>query len=853
LKLFESLTHPHKKDDPKQEAPVAETAALSSVPASSSSIRPVELPLQAPQDIEGLTAENEGLRLQIKKLNRNLTALQNKLYRIDRVSGTRDQLTNYLKSEQLRQERFMAMMLQNTPDIIIMLDQNACFAYCTDAFIKALGIKSFGLIDGWHFLDVLKLTGDEGFVQSANERIQAAAESDEPQVRHELVDLSQTGDYRSFIITTAAIRNPHGVLEAYVSVFHDVTEINRARVTAEEANRTKSEFLATVSHELRTPLNAVNGLAELELRKNLPRETLNNLEKIYSSGVTLLNIINDILDISKIESGRFELLPAEYDMASIISDTISMNVVRIGSKPITFTLEASPALPSRLYGDELRVKQIMNNILSNAVKYTLEGTIVLKLTAVPSETDCWLECSVQDSGVGIREEDLEHLFSEYQQFDTASHRHIEGTGLGLFITKQLIELMNGEITVESTYGKGTTFNFRIRQTVIDDTPLGEELAHNLQTFRFFENRNRRVKEIDYIPMPFAKILVVDDVLTNLDVAKGMMAPYNMTVHSVTSGRQAIELVREAENVYDLIFMDHMMPEMDGIQAARLIREIGSNYARNVPIVALTANAIVGIENLFLENGCQGFLTKPIDVIKLDAILHKWVLDKQSDDVKKEMEKNMPVKQPSGTSPGTVDTILSEAHIEGVDLVTGIRNFNNSASIYMRIAHSFITNMPKTLDELRTVDEGSLPEYAIRVHGAKGSCYGICANDCGDAAKALEIASKAGDWKTVARDNGPFIAQVEKLIEGLKDLEAKVEAESQRQDALRPKAAALSKDTLAKLLAATQDYDIEEMQRLIDDLDSYDYEGDTSLIPWLKKQYASFSYDAIVEKLQELLQ
>ncbi|MDR0439413.1 MAG: response regulator [Candidatus Accumulibacter sp.] len=804
------------------------------------------------EELARLKAENLSLQSQVRRANRQLSALQKTIARAESVSSARDRLASVLNAERSRQERFLNMMLENSPSVILFLDKDGRLAYCTNAFLCMARIPNFGLIDGRHFTEVFERFNNPDLLRHVKKRVARALEGRDTIFGQETIDMGYGP--RVYNITTTAMRNEDGGAEGILSLYHDVTETLQAKEAAEAANRAKSDFLASMSHEIRTPLNAVNGLAELELRKNLPQDTLANLEKIYGSGITLLNIINDILDSSKIESGRFELIPVDYEVASLISDTVSMNIVRIGSKPITFKLNVDENLPNRLFGDELRVKQILNNLLSNAIKYTPHGAVELGFSCVREDKEVWFDCYVEDSGIGISEEDIPKLFYDYQQVDMISHRTIEGTGLGLSICKRLVRMMGGNIDVESEYGRGSKFSMRIRQTITDPRPIGRESADNLKKFRFLEERSRRTKNVDYVPMPYGKVLVVDDVITNLDVAKGMMAAYNgLVIHCVTSGKDAIELIRRGDIRYDVVFMDHMMPGLDGIETVWIIRnEIDSEYARSVPIVALTANAIVGNDKLFLESGFQAFLTKPIDVVKLDAVLRQFIRDKQSPETIREAEEGISGAAAKLDYDAILRSLLEKTRISGVDIAAGMKRFNDVPSVYMGVVKSFVQNTPKFLAVLRNVTESTLSGYAVTIHGVKGSCYGICADEAGRMAEALEISAKSGDFARVMAGNETFVGKVEELLAQLDELARS--ADDIGEEANDGKNTLPSPDSLllVKLLEASRGYDIDAMQKAMEALEEYRYESGGELISWLKERLVNFEYDEISERLEEAL-
>ena len=410
------------------------------------------------------------------------------------------------------------------------------------------------------------------------------------------------------------------ILEATVK--ERTQELAEQTAIAVQANRAKSEFLATMSHELRTPLNAIIGFSEIEMKNNQDEISRNNIAQVYRSGSYLLEIINDILDIPKIESGNIDIVPAEYETAAMLSDVVNLNRVRLGSKPIKFVLEIDADFPRVLTGDELRVKQILNNLLSNAVKYTKEGEIQL---TVSNEKNiiCF---SVRDTGIGIRAEDMEKLFQSYTRLDAGMNRRTEGTGLGLVIAKKLTEIMGGNITVESEYGKGSCFTARIIQDIASAEGIGEETASALRNFQYAVIRN--ADDLAKLPVEYShldiKALVVDDVPANLDLAVKMLELYSVQADTAASGREAVEKILSKNEPYDIIFMDHMMPEMDGIETTHKLRENGYNGM----IVALTASAMRGMKEFYLEQGFDDYLSKPIDYNALGEMLKKRVLERK---------------------------------------------------------------------------------------------------------------------------------------------------------------------------------------------------------------------------------
>ena len=525
-----------------------------------------------------------------------------------------------------------------------------------------------------------------------------------------------------------------------------IAETHRAEI-AEESNKAKSDFLARMSHEIRTPMNAILGITEIQLQdETLPLVTKDALERIYNSGDLLLGIINDILDLSKIEAGRLEIVPVQYDTASLIHDTVKLNILRYESKAIEFVLTVSENVPSTLIGDELRIKQILNNLISNAFKYTHEGMINMTISVEPCNSGdgqmVTLIFIVSDTGQGMTSDQVSKLGSKYSRFNLEANRKTEGTGLGMNITLNLIKMMNGDISVESTQGMGSTFTVRLPQkyTSSSPIPIGRELADNLMSLNIKNTSKMRNAQITQEFMPYGRVLVVDDVETNLYVARGLMTPYGLTIDTALSGFETIDKIREG-NVYDIIFMDHMMPRMDGIEAVKIVRDLGYNQ----PIIALTANALSGQAEMFLKNGFDDFISKPIDIRQLNACLNKYIRDKQPPEVIENARKQ---KSGSLETGGTIslDPQLSEFFV---------RDAEKALSILTAIHRN----------KFRRGDDISI--LIINVHAMKSALANIGEFDLSAAALKIEQAGRDQELDVILHELPMFLDALRSVIEKLK--------------------------------------------------------------------------------------
>jgi len=575
------------------------------------------------------------------------------------------------------------------------------------------------------------------------------------------IDDYKTSMTALFLVVLVVILLIFIIFNVFVSDFlksqHEtMSSLELARNEAEIANRSKSNFLAAISHEIRTPMNAIIGIAQIQLqRENLPDDYATALRRIYGSANNQLGIVNDLLDMSKIDTGKMELNPVEYDTPSLISDTVQFNIVRIGSKRIDFAVDVDEKLPSKLYGDELRIKQILNNLLSNAIKYTDKGRVKLSVGYSADSDGVTLRFVVEDTGQGMKLQDKERLFSEYQRFNADANRAIEGIGLGLHITKKLVDMMDGTIDVESEYGKGSVFTVTVRQKAVESPAIGAEVVEQLRKFSFAGDRRVANLRIGRELMPYGSVLVVDDVATNLYVAEGLLSLYKLKVDMADSGVETVKRV-EGGAVYDIIFMDHMMPGMDGIETTQKLRGLGYTGV----IVALTANALVGNDEMFKQKGFDGFIPKPIDVSQLDGILNKFVRDRHPEEVKKHAAET---------------TGQGDRH-QGINQHHGVNQTQHAAVAVKRSKHVnyamnpkllkfFCKDVEKAIVTLReTVKNGDIKRFTITAHGMKSALANVGEDDASGLAAALESVGRSGDMGYITANVDEFVQTLESLMD-----------------------------------------------------------------------------------------
>lgn len=588
-----------------------------------------------------------------------------------------------------------------------------------------------------------------------------------------------------------------------ISTVHEIMDIEREKQQALQASESKGRFLANMSHEIRTPIHAVLGMDAMILRESREAQIREYALDIQNAGQTLLSLINDILDISKIESGKLQILPVEYDFSSLVYDVTNMMKMRAKDKGLELNLFVDKEIPSKLWGDDVRIRQILVNLMSNAVKYTETGSVTLMIHAVIKEDMAKLTFRVEDTGIGIRAEDIEKLFHEFERIEEQRNRKIEGTGLGMNITMQLLEYMGSRLQVESVYGKGSVFSFTLEQKIMDHEPVGD-LEQRIKA---------QAEEYSYQVMftaPEARVLVVDDNAVNRRVFVKLLKATQIQVEEAAGGEECLELV--SKKAYDLIFLDHMMPGMDGITVLHKMKEWQEYPCQDTPVIALTANAVTGAREMYLKEGFQDFLSKPVNPEKLEKMIMKMLPEEKI------------VTYGAGTEdmPGDVaeegkeEMLLPE--LEGIDWKYA-RLYCRDEEILKDMIHQFYVSIESEAARLEGfLSEMDVSSFRIQVHSMKNSAAMVGAVSLAGVARMLEYAARDEKTEWIKNMTPAFIQEWRRMTDILAPAVQRGEPEEEKEEPDYQ----LIRELLPLLKSAMEEMDVDTADAVIGQLNHFTY-------------------------------
>ena len=603
----------------------------------------------------------------------------------------------------------------------------------------------------------------------------------EPQLN---IDSLQINTHDEITELYQTLRIMTSTITEYIDKIQHEKQLEQDLMIAKEAGKAKSAFLANMSHEIRTPINAVLGLDEMILRECTDKQALMYASEIKSAGRSLLGIINDILDFSKIESGKMEIIPVKYDLSSTINDLMNMISQRAKEKGLDFKVDVDSSMPHILYGDEIRIKQCITNILTNSVKYTEEGSVSMHVTAKPAaEGSIRLCITISDTGIGMKKEDLPKLFQAFERIEESRNRQIEGTGLGMNIVHELLTLMGSTLNVQSEYGKGSSFSFEVEQEVLDKEPIGDFM----ETYRKSLENNEVYRES--FRAPGAHILVVDDTRLNLMIFTELLKQTQVQIDTATSGQEA--LVKSVQNEYDILFIDHRMPGMDGVETLHALNEMEDNRNKGKPCIAQTANAVNGAREMYLAEGFSDYITKPIDSAKLEAMIIKY-LPKELVQLVGRREK------PQEELPA----------LDGVDGEEALRNCG-SRDLFIKTAQTFRESIGEKAGLIEGyAKDGDCKNYTVLVHALKSSARLIGATELSALAAELEKSGDDGNMQDIE-------ARTPRLLELYRSYTERLAPVCKQHDSPRkPIGAEEYKKTLEDVKAYVQAFDYATADQLV---------------------------------------
>lgn len=626
-------------------------------------------------------------------------------------------------------------------------------------------------------------------------------------------------------------------------------ELEEAISAAEKANGARDIFLANMSHELRTPINTILGLNELIIRESQDEAIKEYALDIRQAGNILLTMVSDILDYTKLEAGQMSLMEGIYDISSLLNDLINGISLQLRKKKLDLKLDVADDIPYKLSGDEIHIRQVIGNLLTNAVKYTEKGDITLHLDwNKVSEDEIEIEIAVTDTGIGIKEQDIPRLFGVFQRMDSTVRSKNERTGLGLAITKRLVQMMGGELQVQSTYGKGSTFSFKVVQKVVDAAPLGDFEKQYYESLHSTENYRQK------FIAPMGRIMIVDDNAMNLAVAQGLLKQTRLQIDVAGSGEECLELLKH--KTYHLICLDHMMPVMDGVETLHMIRAMEGNPSADIPIIALTANAVAGAREFYLNEGFQDYLTKPIDADKFENMLIQYLPDNvvyltQGEHVDRDYEKE--------NAELASDVRESQLYVIGFNIRNGLKYMGGDKALYSKVLHDFHLILQEKEQALRDfLNKGDMHGYAIIVHSLKGNARNLGADGLADEAFELEKMSKAGRREDVEVRSPILFNMMKNMRNGLKaylDNEAKEEEISRQPESKEQKR--ISEDdwiqALKELAGRLDDFDGDSVNEKLEELKKYDRpESDKKMLRLCEKAVKDYAYDVALEVVNAVL-